>query len=140
MKRIFTILSLCFALYQAQAQTPIFQHDFTSGLAPFTAVDVDGKNLDPNVANLGKTWTVVGTTNRLAASTSWFAPPGQADDWLISPAVTITEANTFLFWESYSPDANYRDGYEVRVSTTDNQVASFTNIIKTIPAEETTFK
>ena len=42
MKRIFTILFLCFALYQVQAQTPIFEHDFTSGLAPFTAVDVDG--------------------------------------------------------------------------------------------------
>ena len=141
MKRIFTILSLCFALYQAQAQTPIFEHNFQSGLAPFTAVDVDGKTLDPNVAaNFGKTWTVVGTTNRLAASTSWFSPPGGADDWLISPAVTITDANTFLFWESYSPDPNYRDGYEVRVSTTDNAVASFTDILKTIPAEETTFK
>ena len=142
MKRIFTLLVLCLALYQAQAQTtPIFSHDFQSGLAPMTAVDVDGKTLDPNVATFaGPTWKVVGTVNKLAVSTSWFAPPSTADDWLISPAITVTDTNTFLFWESYSPDASYRDGYQVRVSTTDNQVASFTDIALTIPAEETTTK
>ncbi|MEO5905500.1 MAG: choice-of-anchor J domain-containing protein [Saprospiraceae bacterium] len=138
MKRILTLLILSFLVYQAQAQV-IFSQDFQSGtIAPMTAVDVDGKILDDNVAGFaGPTWKVVGTSNLLALSTSWFKPPGQADDWLISPAIPITVANTFLFWEAYTADPAYRDGYQVRISTTDNQIASFTTQLLNVPQEFT---
>jgi hypothetical protein len=140
MKRIFTPLFLSFFLYQAKAQV-LFSQDFETGtLAPMTAVDVDGKPVNPGAPTFcGPTWTVVGNAkNKLVVSTSWVNPVGVVDDWMMTPAIPITEANTFLFWEAYAPDANYRDGYEVRVSTTDNQVASFTNVVYTNPAEETT--
>ncbi len=128
-------------MYQAQAQI-LFSQDFESGLLdPMTAVDVDGKTLDPSVASFaGPTWTVVqsGPTNKQVLSTSWFTPVGKADDWLISPALDITVGNTFLIWEAYSPDASYRDGYEVRLSTTDSLTPSFTTVLLTVPAELTT--
>lgn len=143
MKRIVTLLLLGFLGYQAQSQI-LFSQDFESGsLDPMTAVDVDGKPIASQVASFaGPTWKVVqqSATNKMALSTSWFNPPGVADDWLITPAITITDANTFLFWEAYAPDANYRDGYQVRISTTDNQIASFTSTLTTVTAEETTTK
>src|SRR5687767_11504924 len=115
MKRIFTLLSLCFLMYQAQSQV-LFSQDFESGsLDPMIAIDVDGKVVAPQIANqAGPTWSVRGDdNNRLVVSTSWFAPVGIADDWLISDTISVTQANTFLIWEAFSPDVNYRDGYEV---------------------------
>lgn len=140
MKRIFTLLSLCFLMYQAQSQI-LFNQDFESGsLDPMIAIDVDGKVVAPQIAQLaGPTWQVVGDdANKLVVSTSWFAPTGIADDWLISDTISVTQSNTFLIWDAFSPDANYRDGYEVRVSTTDREVASFTELLLTIPQELTT--
>jgi len=142
MKRIFTLLALGFLFVQAQAQV-LFSQDFESGsIAPMTAVDVDGKTVHPNVASIaGPTWQVVGTSpNRVIVSTSWFNPVGQADDWIITPALTIEQLNTILVWQAFSPDAAFRDGYEVRISTTDNQIASFTNLALNVPAEETSWK
>lgn len=141
MKRIFTLMVLGLLFYQAQAQI-VFSQDFESGsIAPMTAVDVDGKTLDPNVAGFaGPTWKIIqgDATNTLVVSTSWFTPVGKADDWLISDSLTVTSPNTFLIWDAYSPDASFRDGYEVRVSTTNNATPSFTNVVLTVPAELTT--
>lgn len=141
MKRILTLLLLSFLFFQAQSQV-LFYQDFESGsLDPMIAIDVDGKTLDPNVANFaGPTWKVVQSTatNKQIVSTSWFTPVGKADDWLISDSIKVTTPNTFLIWDAYSPDASFRDGYEVRLSTTDKEVASFTTLLLTVPAELTT--
>lgn len=142
MKRIFTLLALGFLFVQAQAQV-LFSQDFESGsIAPMTAVDVDGKTVHPNVASVaGPTWQVVGTSpNRVIVSTSWFNPVGQADDWIITPALTIEQVNTILVWQARAQDPAFADGYEVRISTTDNQIASFTNLALNVPAEQTTWK
>lgn len=139
MKRILTLLFLSALFAQAQAQV-LFSQDFESAtIAPMTAVDVDGKTVHPSVANVaGPTWSLIGdATNIQVVSTSWFNPVGQADDWLISPAIEIADSNTFLIWDAYSPDAQFRDGYEVRVSTTDDEIASFTDVVLTVPAELT---
>src|SRR5688500_9670238 len=141
MKRILTLLSLCFCLYQAQAQV-LFSQDFQTGsIDPMIAIDVDGRVVAPQIANLaGPTWKAVpgDGDNWLVVSTSWYQPVGIADDWLNSYTIHVSEPNTFLVWEAYSPDANYRDGYEVRVSTTDQAVASFTDVLLTVPQELTT--
>jgi hypothetical protein len=141
MKRILTLLFMGAVFVQTQAQVLFFQ-DFESGvLDPMTAVDVDGKTVNPNVAGVaGPTFQVVQqtATNKMVVSTSWFEPVGQADDWLISPPLTVADSNTFLIWEAYSPDASYRDGYQVRISTTDDQIASFTNLALNVAAELTT--
>lgn len=141
MKRIFTLLCLVALFASAKAQV-LFYQDFESGvLDPMTAVDVDGKTVNPNVAFAGPTFTVVqqSATNKAVVSTSWFEPVGQADDWLISPPITVTDANTFLSWEAYSPDANYRDGYKVMISTTDDSIAHFTTQALNVAAELTTW-
>ncbi len=142
MKRILTLLFFVTMFLGARAQV-LFYQDFESGdIAPMTAVDVDGYTPDPNVASYtGPTFQIIqqSSSNKAVISTSWFSPPNQADDWIISPPITITDANTFLSWRAYSPDANYRDGYQVKISTTDNAIASFTTQVLNVAAELTTW-
>lgn len=142
MKRILTLLFLSILALGSRAQV-LFYQDFEGGvLDPMFAVDVDGKTVNPSVASVaGPTFQVVQqtATNKCVVSTSWFSPVGQADDWLISAPITVTDANTFLVWRAYSPDASYRDGYQVRISTTDSAVASFTTLALNVAAELTTW-
>ncbi|MFZ2325033.1 MAG: choice-of-anchor J domain-containing protein [Ignavibacteriaceae bacterium] len=57
-----------------------------------------------------------------AFSTSWYEPSGQADDWMISPSISIG-AHTILTWNAVAYDPDFPDGYEVRISTTTQNVA-----------------
>ncbi|MBS1584117.1 MAG: choice-of-anchor J domain-containing protein [Bacteroidetes bacterium] len=52
-----------------------------------------------------------------AFSTSWYVPAGQADDWMWTPAITLS-APTVLKWNAVAYDPLFRDGYEVRIMTT----------------------
>ncbi|MCW3070827.1 MAG: hypothetical protein JWO44_717 [Bacteroidetes bacterium] len=74
----------------------------------------------------------VDTTNNVAlGSNSWFATPALADNWLITPSFTL-EAHDTLFWKSApSQTPRYLDGYKVKLSTTDNDVLSFTTTLFT---------
>jgi hypothetical protein len=74
----------------------------------------------------------VDTTNNVAiASNSWFASPALSDDWLITPSFTL-EAHDTLFWRAAPLQTpRYVDGYKVKLSTTDNDVLSFTTTLFT---------
>jgi hypothetical protein len=51
-------------------------------------------------------------------STSWLDSGSVASDkWIVGPPVTISAANTVLRWQAKAPDATYRDGYEVYITT-----------------------
>jgi hypothetical protein len=51
-------------------------------------------------------------------STSWLDTTSTpVDRWIVGPPVTINSANTVLRWQAKSPDATYRDGYEVYITT-----------------------
>src|SRR5690606_281463 len=67
-------------------------------------------------------------------STSWYSPAGTADDWITSPSFVVPAGNPFLIWEEYAPDAQYADGYEVRISTTGNTTADFTTTLYSTPS------
>ena len=107
-----------FALYEG----------FHGGQMPagWTVLDEDGLTPDPDVAYVTDGWVVVDTivNDYAAVSTSWYNPVGQADDWLITPPVMLG-AQSVLSWKAYAPDANFPDGYEVRISTAGTAVADF---------------
>ncbi len=50
-----------------------------------------------------------------AFSTSWTSPTGQGDDWMWTPAITLTGSNINLSWNALAYDPAYPDGYEVRI-------------------------
>jgi hypothetical protein len=117
------------------------------GTYPFppgwTLFNVDGRTPAGAVAYVNDAWEAredfkFNTANCAVFSTSWYNPPGQADDWMWSPPITVP-ASAVLSWNAVAYDPAYRDGYEVRVKTgaaptLANQLTSTT--VYSNPAEE----
>lgn len=111
---------------------PILVDHFEAGSSvAWTIIDADGLTPDDAVDFMTGAWVVAADgvnptpANRVAVSTSYYSPTGAADDWLISPAITL-DAHSVLSWRAYAPDSDYRDGYQVRISTTTPDVAGLT--------------
>jgi len=142
MKKTFTLLVTILTMVSAHAQI-IFEHDFESGLAPMINVEKTGFNVAPNMAPYANGWTVAspsfGNGTNVAISTSWFAPPGRADVWLISPKIAIDDERTLLFWSAKAQDQSFRDGYEVRVSRASAATEDFEDILLTVNQENASF-
>jgi hypothetical protein len=64
-------------------------------------------------------------------SNSWTNDPNTpVENYLITPALQIIDGNAVVHWKSATRQTpRYLDGYKVMVSTTDNDVNSFTNQI-----------
>lgn len=111
---------------------PILFDDFEVGsTVAWTLIDADGRTPDDEVSFMTSAWVVATDginptpANRVAVSTSYYDPIGKADDWLISPALAL-DAHSVLSWRAYAPDDDFRDGYQVRISTTTPTVAGLT--------------
>jgi len=128
MKRILLItIVAAFSFNNTQAQ--IFSEDFNAGIpATFTLTDVDG--LTPNSTNFSAGSFSSGnlTAEDCAISVSWFNPAGQADDWMVTPAITIPNSTSpiSLEFDALGFEAAYSDGVEVYVSTTGATPNNFT--------------
>lgn len=140
MQRNLLLLFAVIFAYTVNAQT-IFEHDFNDGLDPMTINDNDGNTPHSSVSAFADAWTItpISDDNNVAVSNSYYTPAAAADDWLITPAIEIEEEGYFFIWEAYAVDGTYTDGYEVLVSTTDNEVASFTEVLYATSAENLTF-
>lgn len=112
-----------FTLSEMKAQN-IFFEDFNGGAATLTNwTIIDGDSLNPNYAFMTDAWVSfenpdnTGVGDSVMASTSWYIPAGQSDDYLISPSITIGDSAVLTF-DAKATDAGFPDGYEVLVSTT----------------------
>jgi hypothetical protein len=148
MKKI-VLMASCFIAGMAihlNAQVA-FSENFSSVTAPalpagWNQVNVDGQTVNSNVTlSFGSNaWITYlfpsGPHGNAAVSTSYFVnPTPAADRWIISPAINLG-TNDYLIWSAMAGDPTYRDGYEVRISTTGNAVANFTTApLLTVAAE-----
>ena len=125
------IITLSLVLTTILAQAQIFSEDFNAGIpATFTLTDVDGLTSAPNVSAFTGSFTAQTMANEdCAGSTSWFSPLGQADDWMVTPAITLPNNGNGigLEFDAIATDANYPDGVEVYVSLTGANPANFTS-------------
>ncbi|MDG1333510.1 MAG: choice-of-anchor J domain-containing protein [Crocinitomicaceae bacterium] len=132
--------AFAFVSFTATSQTEIFNEDFQTG-APtaFTIVDNDGFTPNAATAQFTEAWTrlpdPLDTADTVMGSTSYFEPVGTADRWLITPAIALSSFGNFFYWEARSHDPSFPDDYKVLVSTTDTQLASFTDTIALIEEE-----
>ncbi|MCX4246031.1 choice-of-anchor J domain-containing protein [Paraliomyxa miuraensis] len=106
-----------------------FSDDFQTGdlSAGWTLNNVDGLAPDPNVDFVNDAWVVAdvfAAGEFEAISTSWYAPAGMSDDWLISPQIMLG-ANTRLYWTSQTIDPGFPDTLEVRISIAGTMIADF---------------
>jgi hypothetical protein len=139
MKQLLT-LAFLWSILPAFAQTVIMSTDFQEGIpANYTLVDNDGNTPDPLVAEYTSAWiTVVDPENALdtvAASTSFFTALDSASRWMITPPLALGAYGNYIQWNAKSHDPSYPDDYLVLVSTTDNQLSSFTDTIGYIKEE-----
>jgi photosystem II stability/assembly factor-like uncharacterized protein len=82
---------------------------------------------------------ILGSNDWYRYTTSFNSPPASArisyqstggEDWLVTPQVSIVAGDTLKFWaRKYYTSTYDPDSLEVRVSTTDTAVASFTTVI-----------
>jgi hypothetical protein len=149
MKKI--LLSICaFISLQASAQI-IWQQDFsgaTPPALPATWLQINGDNLTVNSSlstfNFGtNAWVTRDFTTSMPAygkvgvSTSWYAAPGLSNDWMITPTF-MPLAGSFFELEAATPDANYPDGYQIKLSPTGGSTqGDFSVNLLTVGAENT---
>jgi len=147
MKKKLTFFVYLIALTTSYSQT-IFSADFEDGtLGGMTIVDNDGLNTHSSVSPFDQAWTIpeqvfndaFGITSEVAISNSRYDPAGTADDWLITPQLMIVDEGTAVTWIARALSNNSSDGMEVRVSTTNANLDSFTDVIYSSAAEATEF-
>lgn len=118
-----------------EAKAQAWLETFNSGIpSTWKRYNVDGLTPASSVSFVNNSWVTIARAmgDSCIVSTSWYNPPGQADDWIVSPAFTVS-AGMFLHWEEFAPDAAFADGYEVRISTTGDAVADFTTVLFSTP-------
>ncbi len=60
-------------------------------------------------------------------ATSWFAPVGQASNWLEFGPITLPATGGHIEWMYKIQDNAFRDGYKIRVNTTSLNASDFTD-------------
>lgn len=122
------VLACAGLINQASAQA--WSQNFNAGIpGTWVQINVDGKTPDANLGTAivnalgpvgGKAWMTRLRTagDSCITSTSWFAPVGKADRWIITPSFSVTSSNMFLTWEDYAQDAQYTDSLQILVSPT----------------------
>lgn len=72
-----------------------------------------------------------GHDNKIAFSTSFYDNGGgKSNDWLITPKIEIPNNGTpTIYWNAKSYDNSNAETYSILVSTTDNNMESFTNLV-----------
>ncbi len=67
--------------------------------------------------------------NKIAFSTSFYLNGEPANDWLISPAISIpNEGNPTLYWRAKSYDNVNAETYAVKISNTSSDMENFVNL------------
>ncbi len=135
MKKILFFVTSLFALTQ-YAQVTILNTDFNNGI-PTGWQLIDNDQLVPyndiSVNFMTAAWNVIedydstGSGDSILVATSWFETSGEADDYLISPAITLGNYGNFISFDLRSIDASHPDGFQVLYSTGGTALGDFTS-------------
>jgi thiol-disulfide isomerase/thioredoxin len=124
-------ITLCLFLITVTIKAQIFTEDFNAGIpATFTLTDLDGSTSASTMLTGTGSFSAFTIVNEdCAGSVSWFTPVGQADDWMVTPAINIpnTTNGVVLKFDGIAYEAAYSDGVEVYVSTTGTSPSDFTS-------------
>jgi hypothetical protein len=144
MKKI--LLSLFSLALAGSLQAQVIWQDNFNGTTPpalptgWTQYNGDGSAVASNLSayNFGtNAWVSripTGSTDGFMVSTSWYTTADTSNDWLISPAVTPTTGSWLLF-DAVTPDANFPDGYQVKISNSPSPSSFTAAPVLTVAAE-----
>ncbi|MEZ4979702.1 MAG: MopE-related protein [Chitinophagales bacterium] len=138
MKKI-TLFMLLLVGFSLKAQVYFFE-DFEAEVAgdppsSFTVLNEDACSVNNPATFTNESW-VVGDNGdaqgQFASAQSWTNPAAcTVDDWLISGGIDLSSATagTSLSWKGISFEGpNYPETYEVKISTTNTAIGSFTTL------------
>ena len=144
------LLFLCVLFILSNMNAQVFQENWDGtgpGIEAWTLINEDGLTPAEAVNFVTDAWVTIdrggeppnfgGPDGDFAAvSTSWYNPAGTANDWLISPEITIDSEDLFLFWDAKAQDGEYPDGYALMISPTGGStIADFTETLFSIEEE-----
>lgn len=142
MKKLYTYLIASFiGASGLWAQNVIFSDDFETAGFPsgYEVYDEDNNQINNQIASsFQNAWNRLrfsGSSNTFIASASWFTVPGTADDWVILPAINLTE-NNILTYNALGGGGRGDNSYEVLISTTNSDLSSFSTTLLSISAEQ----
>ena len=144
MKNFLFLSSLLFSTLSF-TQVEIYNEAFQSGFPSLmTIIDNDGFTPNTAVSDFSDAWVLLAdpdnSTDSIVGSTSFFEPVGQADRWLITPAITIGAYGNVLYWNAKSHDPSFPDDYMILISKTDAALSSFTDTLYNIVNELATWQ
>lgn len=121
--------------------TLLYENFQDQTLGQFQSIDNDGLELSSDFVGLSGAYSIIpvgGPSDYRAVSVSSFLNGGTADNWLISPSIEISSAQTILSWSaaSLSGDAFLLESYRVLVSTTGSGLEDFTINLLEVTSEE----
>ncbi|MDG4946100.1 choice-of-anchor J domain-containing protein [Weeksellaceae bacterium KMM 9713] len=144
-------LLLAGALFLANVNGQVFQENWDGdgpGVAEWIFIDNDGNTPAEQVSDFLTAWVIKDRGGEApnyggpdgdfaAASTSWYDPAGQSDDWMISPEISIPATGDIsVKWDAKAQDPDYPDGYSLMVSpTAGTTIADFTETLFSIAQE-----
>ena len=120
----------------AQSDSILYSQDFEN-YHEGDMIMIDNDGLTPHYSGL-ETWIVY---HGHAISTSWYENGDRtADDWMITPPIQLS-AHPAVMWQAYTPLEEYRDGYQVLVTTDTAHPDSLSHYdtVFSISAENTTW-
>lgn len=114
----------------SQGQTVILETDFSAGIPEgWSVFDEDGLTPSETLSVFDAAWiSWIDEIDTAAASTSFYDPAGTAEDYLVTPRISLGNFSR-LVWSARSVDASYPDGYQVLISETDSLPDSFTDTL-----------
>ena len=133
------ILSAILALpLAALAQTVVLSEDFQQGFPSSWTLYNDTNEVHSSISGFTEAWIALpdpeNSLDTVAASTSYFTTPADANRWMVSPAITLGAFGNFLSWKAKSHDPSFPDNYRVMISTSPDP-ATFTDTLADIFAE-----
>lgn len=146
-KLLFTVSALLLA-GNSFSQTIMSENFDAATTLPtgWTQLNIDGLTPDANVNFMGTSGWIVrpkatGSLDNQAVSTSWYAPAGTSNDWLISPSIPVPAVGSNVVqFDAMAPDAQYLDGFKVYISTSPITASALpTTAALTVPAAANTY-
>ena len=130
-----------FSYFDVTAQDTLLYETFQiQSLGEWSSTDLDALPLGPDFVGLAGGFQILGVSgpNDLrAVAVSSFEGGGTANNWLISPPITVTKSSTKLKWRgtSLSGDPILREDYRVMLSRSTGIVSDFSDILAIITNE-----
>ena len=144
MKRTSLLFWALLLSFGASAQTVYslpYSTGFESGMGDWTAIDNNADGYTWSTSPIGPSWSMTHSGSHAVGSMS-FVPSSAGgaggitpDDWLVSPAIALTDTAALTWWHFAYSDSYHSEHYSVYVSTTGNTVDDF---LATTPIYATT--